>query len=222
MTEAPLTPREEDEALAAEYVLGVLGLPDRVAVARRIRDDAQFAGLVAHWEHRLAGLNDGFEPVEPPPQLLTGIEARLFPTPERQSRFSLRAFGGWLGGSLVAATLVIGMLTLAPPPAPTGTVVAELGSTETGLAYEARYDGQNLQVTRVAGVRPGADQDHELWIIAPGAAPVSLGLLRDEPLTVEYPPPPAGWVLAVSVEPAGGSPTGAPTGPVILTAEISA
>jgi anti-sigma-K factor RskA len=32
----------------------------------------------------------------------------------------------------------------------------------------------------------------------------------------------AGAKLAVSVEPAGGSPTGAPTGPVILVGEIRA
>lgn len=61
---------------------------------------------------------------------------------------------------------------------------------------------------------------HELWIIAPNANPVSLGLLQDRPLVVTYPEPPAGFVFAVSVEPEGGSPTGQPTGPVILTAEV--
>jgi len=41
-------------------------------------------------------------------------------------------------------------------------------------------------------------------------------------LVVTYPTPPVGWVLAVSVEPAGGSPNGQPTGPVILTAQVGA
>jgi anti-sigma-K factor RskA len=63
---------------------------------------------------------------------------------------------------------------------------------------------------------------HELWIIAPGAAPVSLGLLENAALTVAYPVPPKGWVLAVTVEPAGGAPGGVPTGPVIVSAEINA
>ena len=57
---------------------------------------------------------------------------------------------------------------------------------------------------------------------SPGAAPVSLGLLADAPLAVDYPVPPRGWTFAVSIEPAGGSPTGAPTGPVILAVEIGA
>ncbi|NJS39667.1 MAG: hypothetical protein HC783_12365 [Rhodobacteraceae bacterium] len=61
---------------------------------------------------------------------------------------------------------------------------------------------------------------HELWLIAPGAAPVSLGLLDAPELMVAYPRPPEGWTLAVSIEPAGGSPIGTPTGPVILTAEV--
>ncbi|HLQ20108.1 MAG TPA: anti-sigma factor, partial [Tabrizicola sp.] len=89
-------------------------------------------------------------------------------------------------------------------------------------AYQVSHFGGSLQVTRVSGVPAVAGQVHELWVIAPGAAPVSLGLLQDRPLTVTYPVPPAGFVLAVSIEPEGGSPTGAPTGPVILTAEIGA
>ena len=54
------------------------------------------------------------------------------------------------------------------------------------------------------------------------AAPVSLGLLQDQPLVITYPTPPAGFTFAVSVEPEGGSPTGQPTGPVILTATVGA
>ncbi|MCC6518311.1 MAG: anti-sigma factor, partial [Tabrizicola sp.] len=62
MTDASLTPHEAENALAAEYVLGVLDLAERAeAEARRKRDPA-FAALVVEWEDRLAGLNDGFEP----------------------------------------------------------------------------------------------------------------------------------------------------------------
>jgi len=59
-----------------------------------------------------------------------------------------------------------------------------------------------------------------------GRAPVSMGLVPasgTERLTLREP---AGTALqnipalAVSVEPPGGSPTGAPTGPVILTGRV--
>jgi anti-sigma-K factor RskA len=122
----------------------------------------------------------------------------------------------WLAGGVVAASLVIAAVATLTPPQP--VLVATLATQDLRLSYEVRSFGDSLQVTRVAGVPAVAGQVHELWVIAPGAAPVSLGLLQDRPLTVRYPSLPAGWTLAVSVEPAGGSPTGAPTGPVILSA----
>jgi anti-sigma-K factor RskA len=60
---------------------------------------------------------------------------------------------------------------------------------------------------------------HQLWIIAPGSAPVSLGLLADADLTVTTKAP-KGWTLAVSLEPAGGAPDGVPTGPILAAVEI--
>ncbi|TGD45059.1 anti-sigma factor [Pseudotabrizicola sediminis] len=215
MTDAPLTPQEEDDALAAEYVLGVLNLPERLAVEERLKTDDVFAAKVSAWVAHLAPLNEGYASVPVPPDLLPRIESRLFP-----KHSALR--GGWrlwLAGAVTAAVVGFGVFLLMPPSAP-GAVIASLGSPDAALVYEARHDGNMLMVTRVAGAPAPEGQTHELWVIAPGAAPVSLGLLGADPLDVEYPRPPAGWVLAVSVEPAGGSPTGAPTGPVILTADL--
>lgn len=215
MTDAPLTPRQEDDALAAEYVLGVLPLEDRIAVENRLKSDTDFALVVSGWVAHFAPLNDAYASVPVPPDLLPKIEARLFPK-QVTARFGWRS---WLAGAVTASVIVIGVLALMPPAAPSA-VIASLGTDQTSLVYEARHNGTNLLVTRVAGTPAPDGQTHELWVIAPGAAPVSLGLLGVDPLEVEYPRPPAGWVLAVSVEPAGGSPTGAPTGPVILTAEL--
>lgn len=217
MTDTPLSPLGDDDALAAEYVLGVLDLPDRIEIEARIKSDTAFAARVSAWEGRLSGLNDAFDDA-PAPNLLPQIEARLFPTPARPKRLWM----GWLSGAMAALVIIGAAYLVLQPASPPGVVVAELGTASGGLSYEARYTGRQLQITRVAGTAPGNAQDHQLWLIAPGAAPVSLGLLREGTLSVDYPRPPAGWVLAVSVEPAGGSPTGAPTGPVILTAEISA
>jgi anti-sigma-K factor RskA len=212
MTDAPLSRREEDDALAAEYVLGVLIARDREAVERRMKADPGFAGLVAGWEERLSSLNDGYEPV-PAPNLLPKIEARLFPKPGHGVSSALLR---WLSGLAVAASLVIVLVATLTPPQQ--VLVATLATGDARLSYEVRSFGDTLQVTRVAGVPAASGLVHEFWVIAPGAAPVSLGLLEAETLTVRYPVPPAGWTLAVSVEPAGGSPTGVPTGPVILSA----
>lgn len=216
MTDAPLTPREAEDALAAEYVLGVLDQPERAEVVARLKRDPAFAARVAVWEETLSGLNDGFAEA-PAPNLLPRIEARLFPKPAGRG---IGSVFGWLAGGLIAATLALASITTLAPPR--STPVATLATADNRLAYEVSHFGGSLQVTRVAGVPAVAGQVHELWVIAPGANPVSLGLLQDQPLVVSYPVPPVGFVLAVSIEPEGGSPTGQPTGPVILTAEIAA
>lgn len=211
----PLTPQEQDDALAAEYVLGVLDLADRIAAESRASRDAAFAARITAWENRLADLNDGFGDVAAP-DLMPQIEARLFgkPAPRRRPLF------GWLAGALTAAAVAVAVVTFLPvlPAAP---VVATLGGESDPLRFEARHNGAQLIVARVAGSAAPEGQVQELWIIAPDAAPVSLGLLGDAPLTVEYPDAPAGWTLAVSLEPAGGSPTGAPTGPVLAAGTIT-
>ena len=213
MTDTPLSPREADEAEAAEYVLGVQELAEREATAARIKSDPGFAALVVAWEVRMGGLNDDFAEV-PAPKLLPAIEARLFPTQHRRRG----GLWGWLSGAVVAAAVVLlGMALLVPPQ---NTLVAVLSSSDNRLSYEVRHFGSDLQVQRVAGSPAVQGRVHELWLIAPGAAPVSLGLLDEAELVVTYPRPPEGWTLAVSIEPEGGSPIGSPTGPVILTAEV--
>ena len=64
-------------------------------------------------------------------------------------------------------------------------------------------------------------QAHELWLLPEsGAAPISLGVL-DPTGDTQRPLPPEvaaqlrpGAGLAISLEPAGGAPGGAPTGPI--------
>jgi anti-sigma-K factor RskA len=212
----PLTPQEQDDALAAEYVLGVLSLSDRLSVQTRLKTDTAFAALVTAWENRLSPLNDAYEDAAAP-DLLPQIEARLFPAPAKPAR---RPIFGWLTGALTAAALVIGAVVLLSPPT-SAPVIATLGEAEAPLRFEARFDGQAITVTRVAGSAAPQGQVQEVWIIAPDAAPVSLGLLPGDSLTVPYPQAPAGWTLAVSLEPEGGSPTGAPTGPVLAAGAIT-
>ncbi len=216
MTDAPLSQRDADDAEAAEYVLGVQDLAERSASEARLRRDPAFAGMVAAWETRLGGMNDGFAEA-PAPNLMPAIEARLFPKAAVRPRQGLTLWR-WLSGATVAAVVfLVGMAMLVPPQA---GLVARLATADERLAYEVRQFGDTLQVTRVAGVPAVQGRVHELWVIAPGAAPVSLGLLDDAELVVTYPRPPAGWTMAVSIEPEGGSPIGTPTGPVILAVEI--
>jgi anti-sigma-K factor RskA len=218
MTDTDLHRGEDDDAIAAEYVLGVLDLGERLKAEARIKSDPDFALCVTAWENRLAGLNDGFAE-SPAPDLMPRIEARLFPGSAAQASQRRWGMWRWLSGAVAASVLVLAVVATVTPPRV--GLVATLATADARLSYEVRSFGNTLLVTRVAGLPAVQGQVHELWLIAPDAAPVSLGLLQDAPLSLSYPMPPVGWTFAVSIEPEGGSPTGQPTGPVILTAVVA-
>ena len=87
-------------------------------------------------------------------------------------------------------------------------------------------DGGALELRAERPVSAGPAQSYELWLLpAEGDAPISLAVLGALDARVALAPERrvrlrAGAKLAVSVEPAGGSPSGAPTGPVILVGEV--
>lgn len=196
-----------DDDLAAEYVLGTAD--DRVQIERRIATDSDFARLVDTWEQRFATLDDDFAEVPAPP-LLPAIEARLF---GRAFRRRLWSFGA---GLIVAS--VAGLLLFAP----TGDMVmTRLEAEGQPLVVEAAYSpsDQMLRMGRMAGPDAPAGQSYQGWVILPGRAPVSVGVMGDGMMEMAVALP-DGTVFAVSLEPHGGSPTGQPTGPVILSATL--
>jgi anti-sigma-K factor RskA len=82
-------------------------------------------------------------------------------------------------------------------------------------------DKRMLTVSRV-GAEPLAGKSYELWLVSDKyPAPRSLGLVGDGTYTVKQPAAEYDPVVinratyAISLEPEGGSPTGAPTGPVL-------
>ncbi|MEM1233705.1 MAG: anti-sigma factor, partial [Pseudomonadota bacterium] len=82
-----------------------------------------------------------------------------------------------------------------------------------------------LTAARLEGA-PEDGRDHELWLILPGEAPVSLGLLDAQgrviaDLSIVPAEVLAGATLAVSDEPDGGSTTGAPTGAVLAVGNLT-
>lgn len=206
---------EDDDMIAAEYVLGTLDLPERTAAEARLRRDPGFAAQVADWQNRLSDLNDDYAEA-PAPNLLPQIEARLFPTATKRR-------GDWLFGLIglgasVAAALAVAAFFLLAPPNP--SLVATLTADASSLRYAAAIAGDELTLTRLAGTDADPDKDYELWIIVGDNAPVSLGLLRAGTTTIPAPVAEAGYVLAVTLEPKGGGPGGKPTGPVVAAGAL--
>ena len=101
-----------------------------------------------------------------------------------------------------------------------------LAAEGSDVRYLAVYDAERGEVAlrHLSGDR-ASGRDFELWLIEGSAAPVSIGLIPAGS-TVRLPVTPkaklgSGDVLAVSVEPAGGSPTGQPTGPVVALGDLT-
>lgn len=206
MTDADRHPEDQDDLLAAEYVLGVLSRDDWRAARDRAQVDGGFAARVQEWENRLSGLNDAF-PVLPAPDLLPQIEARLFPVqPVSRRRFAWP----WLAGAAVAASVTLAVLVW--PIAPTPMQVQLVGET---VAFNANYDGAVLEFALDVAAA-GQGRDYQLWAIGDDGVPRSLGLLRG-PVTRVAADLSAGVTLAVSLEPEGGAPGALPTGPVLAT-----
>ncbi len=213
-----LSPEDETDALAAEYVLGVLTLQDRLAAEARMKSDATFADAVTRWEAHFDALNDGYESA-PAPDLMPQIEARIF----GQQDVRKRGWWAFIAGAGVAAALAVAVLVIMPPSGDGGpTLTASLAADAEELAFSASYADGTLTLARLSGSDAEAGRDYELWLIVGDGAPVSLGLIEDATTTRTLDRLEPGAVLAVSLEPTGGSTTGAPTGPVLITGVIEA
>jgi anti-sigma-K factor RskA len=226
--------REGDDLLAAEYVLGVLSAQERQSAAQRVETDAAFARLVDSWEMRLSPLAAGYGEVEAPASVKAALDRRLFASTEaaaatRPGIWSSLAFWRTIAVAACAALAlyIAAPLFTSPVQQPQTRLVASLAADGSDVKYIAIYDAAQhaIDLSHVAGTR-AAGKDFELWMIEGKNLPVSMGVIPAGP-TAQVPVPPAaqeklaqGAVLAVSLEPEGGSPTGQPTGPVVAAGDL--
>ncbi|HEY8596272.1 MAG TPA: anti-sigma factor [Devosiaceae bacterium] len=231
--------REDDDGVAAaEYVLGLLSADDHAAMTARIANDPALARQVAYWRSRFSAFDEGFAEVAPPPAAFRQIERRLFaarPGPRRLLGLwgSLAAWRGAAAGFALLAILAFGLSVWRPAPTtpvPAATaLVASLAAQGSEVRMLALFDPSRgeLRLTALSG-HPGAGKAFQLWLINAHNQPISLGVLPEAPTASITLPSAisagltAGSVLAISLEPEGGSPTGAPTGPVVASGAATA
>jgi anti-sigma-K factor RskA len=218
-----------DEALAAEYVVGVLPAQERRSVSARIESDSAFARVVDRWENHFAPLGAAYAPAEAPAGVKAAIDRRLFggqaastpaPAPERPGLWASLAFWRGLATAALAALVIYLAIPFVSPPVsvPENRLVASIAPANSDVAYLAVYDVTKGEValSYVSGER-GTDRDFELWMVEGGNAPVSMGVIPAGASTRLAVAPAvqaklaAGVALAISREPLGGSPTGSPT-----------
>jgi anti-sigma-K factor RskA len=222
-------PAEPDDAdlLAGEYVLGTLDAAAMASVRGRAATDPALADAIAVWERRLAPLADAVPPVLPPPGLWRRLEQAIAvpPVPANDPAKpslwrSVRLWQGTTAAALALAAAFAAVALLPGQPAPMRfAALGTPGAAATvapGYMAKAMPDG-TLVVAAVAPAPVPAGREMELWILPPGAdRPASLGMLPAAGRSITVASMPAtGTHLMISLEPPGGSPTGAPSGPVV-------
>jgi anti-sigma-K factor RskA len=227
-------PRLRD-ILAGAYVMATLPRRAAARFERLMAEDPSLGALVEEWRERLAPLDATAPPVEPPARVWRAVEAEIAapgPLPIRQPVAQPSRWWDWLplwrglalGAMAATAALLLYITVPSPLPPPGPEVVAVLTDQSGAPSWIATAEPREARVS-IAALQPQAiapDRSFELWAIA-GGPPRSLGLLRPgkgDRLTVAASEVPHDGVLAVSLEPQGGSPTKAPTGPVLYQGKI--
>lgn len=227
------------DRLASEYVLGTLQGGARRRFEALLPAHPMLRHAVARWHDHLQPLALALPPVLPPPAAWQRIEARLdgaahpsqaaamapspAPAPARPGFWGALAF--WRGWSFVAtaAAAALAVVLMQPSTVPPPLVVV-LSAPEGASSFVAGVaaDGRSMVVRPVVNVSTQPDRALELWAVPKEGAPRSLGLISPDKPTVLR----RGRILedtaafAVSLEPPGGSPTGAPTGPILFSGKL--
>jgi anti-sigma-K factor RskA len=215
--------------LAGEYVVGTLHGLARRRFERLLAEDPALRQEVAIWERRLAPWLLAVPPQPVPARVWTRIQQRLghleAPAPARALPWK------WLGigGTAVAAALALFLVFRpAPGPAPAADLAVLSSQKDEPVWIVRRLDERTLEFSGLVAVEVPDDHDLEVWAIPADGPPQSLGVIRRMGNTrgqlllgeVARDRLARGKALAISLEPAGGSTTGAPTGPVLFKGRL--
>jgi anti-sigma-K factor RskA len=213
------------------YVLGLLEGEEREAFEAEMARDQELRSAVSRLSAHLQQLDDTVKPEVPSSGLWARIEGALEhaqpevtqPSVRPQSRFKrpwrqyamaaslLLALGvGYLGGNLGRSS---------KPPLMIAVLLNESDATP-GAIVEAFAD-DSVRLVPLEQFNVPAGKVLQVWTLPdPQSGPVSLGTL-DDPASItltgpDLPAPQPGQLYEVTLEPAPGSPTGRPTGPILV------
>jgi anti-sigma-K factor RskA len=235
---------EERERLAAEYVMGLLERDEQQEAERLAASDAAFQSAVASWQARFLELDETAPPAPLGDDLWQRIshnlstaavetapakaEARspVVPDPLNAFRAVWRSLAFWrvagLTASFATLALAVGLGVVAERSARAPVLIAVLltDANQPAGVINAFANGQ-AQLVPFAGMQIPAGRAFEVWAIpGPNQNPISVGVVtepRSQRLNLQRVPSLSpNQTFAISVEPPQGSPTGLPTGPVLM------
>jgi len=220
------------DMLSAEYILGTLKGAARRRFEQLIRQKPVWAQTLNWWEAHMHLLADTVPAISPPNKVWKNIEAQLF---NRKATQHSAWWKNWAFASTALATGLAILLVIQTPQSlndskPAAVALLATEKSEAGwLLNETKKSDTDVTINAIAlaSLQLKADNAFELWLLpADKSKPISLGLLPQQGNNVfkvpkDVIPLMATGLLAVSLEPVGGSPTGQPTGAVLYQGRMT-
>ncbi|MGL4637426.1 MAG: anti-sigma factor [Beijerinckiaceae bacterium] len=224
------------EDLAIDYALGLTEGAVLERAERLLQTDALFTALVTDWRNRLSALDQTAPEITPEKLRFELIEATIDRPSENRKAVAPAKASWWsdlwnsttfwrpaaMAAGLAAVLLSGAFLNnLAKPPAqPVYVAVLQTSEGRAGAVVNAYADGTvTLVPLETIGVPEG--RILEVWTLqSREQGPVSIGRI-DKARSIKLDlkalkNPDVGHLFEITLEPQGGSPTGKPTGPILM------
>lgn len=227
--------------LSAEYVLGTLRGRARQRFQRLMLSSPRVRAATWQWEQHLNQIGSAVTAVPPDPEVWEKISQRIDPIKSRVTE-TVRTepvkaepvkvmpllVRMWQAVAItaMAASLVLAVYLLQPVTPPESEQFALVQNEQQQVLWLIDVSQEQLNIKVSSRLTVYSDKDYELWMILKGQDnPVSLGLLPKTGSSILMKNTHFNAddisLLAVSLEPLGGSPTGAPTQVLYTTPLIS-
>ena len=216
------------DRLSSEYVLGTLKGGARRRFEQLLPTSLVLRRAVAEWQDRLHPMAQFAPKAQPSAQVWKNLVRQLGLNQSSTAsnwRSSLAFWRGLGMASTALATLLVAVLVIRQvgPATPQASYVAMLADEQAKPVAIVTGDPlQHRMTVKLVGHQDiASDKSLELWAVPKQGAPRSLGLLAsDGSITLPLPDnatPQNVGLLAVSLEPKGGSPKAdGPSGPIIF------
>jgi anti-sigma-K factor RskA len=234
-----MTGERDIHLVADEFILGLLDASDHAAVEAALETDPSLRAAVAASQERFLALDLSARPAEISPDMWQRIESSLAaqppappavgeqapltsgPTSPANDNAAARWRLATLSSLAASVLLAVGLgwsLTNAPEPK---VIAVLLDTSGTPLALVEDFGDARARVTPLVDFPVPEGRTMQVWTLpSQEMGPVSLGLLASSETAVlsgpVLPAPHEDQLYEITIEPAGGSPTGRPTGPILV------